>query len=51
MTWDSVYGRAEAGAGLAEMALIVAAFSGHSATLIAGAFLMAGPGGIREAKG
>jgi predicted nuclease of predicted toxin-antitoxin system len=34
----------------AESALIFAALSGHSAALIAGAFLRAGPGGIREAQ-
>ncbi len=34
----------------AESALILAALSGHSAALIAGAFLRAGPGAIRAAQ-
>jgi hypothetical protein len=39
------------GAAVAETALILAALSAHSAALIAGAFLRAGSGGIREARG
>jgi len=38
------------GAAAAETALILAALSAHDAALIAGAFLRAGQGGIREAQ-
>jgi predicted nuclease of predicted toxin-antitoxin system len=39
------------GVAAAESALIVAALSAHYAALSAGAFLRAGPGGIRQAQG
>ena len=38
------------GAAAAETALLLAALSAHDAALIAGAFLRAGQGGIREAQ-